>query len=134
MPTVRLRFSPSPAHVRTARLVAAACGRRAGVAVGRLDELKLAVGEACGRAMARHQRAGLAELILLELTDDEGFEARVFDYAPAEPSSTELGDSEETVVAEAGIALLAESADVLKVISGPDGIGSQVSLWWPTEG
>ncbi|WP_018352279.1 ATP-binding protein [Longispora albida] len=130
MPTVRLRFSPSPAHVRTARLVAVACGRRAGVAVERLEELKLAVGEACARAVARHRRSGLSDLVLLELADDAGFEVRVFDYAPAEPQGSV--DPEETVAAEAGIALLAESADVLKVIPGPGGLGSQVSLWWPT--
>ncbi|WP_412540868.1 ATP-binding protein [Longispora sp. K20-0274] len=130
MPTVRLRFSPSPAHVRTARLVAVACGRRAGVAVDRLEELKLAVGEACARAVARHRRGNLPDMVLLELVDDAGFEVRVLDYAPADPGNPD--DPEETVVAEAGVALLAESADVLKVTPGADGIGSTISLWWPT--
>lgn len=149
MPTVRLRFSPSPAHVRTARLVAVACGRRAGVAVGRLEELKLAVGEACARAVARHHRVHSTELILVELVDDTGFEVRVFDYAPVNmhdpgtaseqnaythlPEGADPGDPEEIAAAEAGVALLAESADVLTVTPGPEGIGSQVSLWWPTE-
>jgi hypothetical protein len=143
MSIVRLRFSPSPAHVRTARLVAVACGRRAGVDVNRLEELKLAVGEACARAVARHHRCGLADLVLLELIDDAGFEVRVFDYAPSEMSVRGdesrageslggQGDPEEAVVAEAGVALLAESADVFNVTPGVSGRGSQVSLWWST--
>jgi len=47
MATVELRFSALPEHVRTARLVAAAVARRAGVDEAVLDELRLAVGEAC---------------------------------------------------------------------------------------
>ena len=52
MATVELRFSALPAHVRTARLVAAAVARRAGVDEAVLDEVRLAVGEACSRAVA----------------------------------------------------------------------------------
>ena len=52
MPTVELRFSALPAHVRTARLVAATVARRSGVDEDLLDEVRLAVGEACSRAVA----------------------------------------------------------------------------------
>ena len=49
----RARASPPcPAHVRTARLVAVAVARRAGVDEDVLDEVRLAVGEACSRAVA----------------------------------------------------------------------------------
>src|SRR2546422_373473 len=51
MATVELRFSALPEHVRTARLVAAAVARRAGVDEAVLDEVRLAVGEACTRAV-----------------------------------------------------------------------------------
>ena len=47
MATVRLSFSPAPVHVRTARLVGVAVARRAGVAEELLDEVRLAIGEAC---------------------------------------------------------------------------------------
>ena len=43
MATVRLSFSPAPAHVRTARLVAVAVARRAGVADEFLDSTGLGV-------------------------------------------------------------------------------------------
>ena len=51
MPTVEVSFTALPAHVRTARLVATAVARRSGVAESLLDEVRLAVGEACSRAV-----------------------------------------------------------------------------------
>ena len=55
MPTVELRFSALPAHVRTARLVATAVARRCGLEEAVLDEVRLAVGEACSRAVHLHR-------------------------------------------------------------------------------
>lgn len=69
MATVRLGFSPAPAHVRTARLVAVAVARRAGVAEGLLDEVRLAVGEACSRAVALHRRYGCPDLVEVQMDD-----------------------------------------------------------------
>ena len=51
--TVALRFHAAPEHVRTARLVAVAVARRAGMDEARLDEIRLAVGEVCARAVRR---------------------------------------------------------------------------------
>src|SRR3954462_7627415 len=63
MPTVRLSFSPAPAHVRTARLVGVAVARRAGVAEDLLEENRLAIREACSRAGALHRTYGLPDLV-----------------------------------------------------------------------
>ncbi|MGH3661546.1 MAG: ATP-binding protein [Micromonosporaceae bacterium] len=79
MPTVRLGFSPAPAHVRTARLVAVAVARRAGVPEDLLDEVRLAVGEACSRAVALHRLYGLVDLVEVEMTDGARFVVRVLD-------------------------------------------------------
>ena len=49
MATVRLAFSPAPEYVRTARLVGVAVARRAGVAEELLEDVRLAIGEACAR-------------------------------------------------------------------------------------
>ena len=86
MPTVRMAFSPNAAHVRTARLVGVAVARRAGVPDATLDEVRLAVGEACSRAVALHRRHGLTDLVEVEITDDNHFVVRVTDRAPVEPS------------------------------------------------
>ena len=55
MAVVQLTISALPAHVRTARLMATAVARRAGVSESTLDEIRLAVGEACSRAVEAHR-------------------------------------------------------------------------------
>jgi anti-sigma regulatory factor (Ser/Thr protein kinase) len=70
-------------HVRTARLVATAVARRSGVAESLLDEVRLAVGEACSRAVEAHQQHCPTEPIRVSLTDDgEQFQVVVTDAAP----------------------------------------------------
>lgn len=71
MVTVALSFSPIPAHVGTARLVAAAVARRAGIEESALDEVRWAVDEACSRAVRLHQRHRLAEPVEVTLSDEE---------------------------------------------------------------
>jgi anti-sigma regulatory factor (Ser/Thr protein kinase) len=83
MAKVTLRLTPQRAHVRTARLVAAAMARRSGVAEEMLDEVRLAVGEACGRAVQLHERYGLTESVVVTLADDDDrFKVVVRDHAP----------------------------------------------------
>jgi serine/threonine-protein kinase RsbW len=80
MATVEVTFTPLPVHVRTARLVATAVARRSGVAESLLDEVRLAVGEACSRAVEAHQRHCPEEPIRVSLTDDgEQFQVVVTD-------------------------------------------------------
>ncbi|MBN1172079.1 MAG: ATP-binding protein [Micromonosporaceae bacterium] len=153
MPTVRLSFSPAPAHVRTARLVGVAMARRAGVAEELLEEIRLAIGEACSRAVALHRSIGLSELVDVAMTDDDRFTVRVTDHAANTPTrsrcdadpaayldGTAQGPAvtpdtlaEEVVVAQMGLALLAGLVDDLEVASVPGGVGTQVRMSWPLE-
>ncbi len=83
MATVEVTFTPLPAHVRTARLVATAVARRSGVDEALLDEVRLAVGEACSRAVEAHRRHCPAEPVRLEMIDQgERFVVVVSDHAP----------------------------------------------------
>jgi len=83
MATVEVTFTPLPVHVRTARLIAMAVARRCGVADSLLDEVRLAVGEACSRAVEAHQRHCPGQPIRVRLTDDgEQFQVAVTDAAP----------------------------------------------------
>jgi anti-sigma regulatory factor (Ser/Thr protein kinase) len=83
MATVELLFSALPEHVRTARLVAAAVARRAGVDEAVLDEVRLAVGEACTRAVGLHMSHGLSSPVRVSLIEDEKkFSIEVGDDAP----------------------------------------------------
>ncbi|HEY7432813.1 MAG TPA: ATP-binding protein [Streptosporangiaceae bacterium] len=82
MATVEMTFTPLPAHVRTARLVATAVARRSGVTEALLDEVRLAVGEACSRAVEVHQEYCPAEPVRVALTGSgERFEVVVTNTA-----------------------------------------------------
>jgi serine/threonine-protein kinase RsbW len=87
MATVEVSFTPLPAHVRTARLVATAVARRSGVDESLLDEVRLAVGEACSRAVEAHRRHCPAEPVRIEMTNqDQRFVVTVSDHAPTVPA------------------------------------------------
>jgi anti-sigma regulatory factor (Ser/Thr protein kinase) len=151
MATVRLSFSPAPAHVRTARLVAVAVARRAGVAEELLEEIRLATGEACSRAVALHRSHGLNDLVEVALRDGERFTIQVVDRAsngsamvgsPSDPGLflvepvvplTVSPDSltEEDVAERMGLALLAGLVDDIAVAPAPDGGGTEVRMSWP---
>jgi serine/threonine-protein kinase RsbW len=84
MATVEMSFTPLPAHVRTARLVATAVARRSGVDEALLDEVRLAVGEACSRAVEAHQEFCPGEPVRVALTGAGGrFEVVVTDNVAA---------------------------------------------------
>ena len=120
---VELRFPPTPGHVRTARLVAVAVGRRAHLDENRLDELRLAVGEACARAVRRCQAANCAAQVVLTVNDvGPGLSVEVADAAPPRQ------DDDEPVV----LALLRGLADAVEVLNGAGGEGGKVRMeWWP---
>src|SRR5579872_3978246 len=92
MATVEVTFTPLPAHVRTARLVATAVARRSGVDESLLDEVRLAVGEACSRAVEAHRRHCPAEPVRIETTDqDHRFVVTVSDHAPNPQTPADTG-------------------------------------------
>ena len=115
MAMVEVAFTPLPAHVRTARLVAVAVARRSGVADSLLDEVRLAVGEACSRAVEAHRQYCPAEPVKIALTDSGGrFEVVVTDAARGEAAAlngaTDAGDAAHAVAVAAGGAAAGSSA------------------------
>jgi anti-sigma regulatory factor (Ser/Thr protein kinase) len=105
MPTVELQISALPVHVRTARLVAAALGRRLGLDAVTIDEVKLAVGEACSRAVGVHLAAEAPAPIVVQFQDDDDIlEIRVYDCGEAGtrlPAGTDLDSAVDAAVAAA---------------------------------
>jgi anti-sigma regulatory factor (Ser/Thr protein kinase) len=84
MPTVGLTFTPLPEHVRTARLVVAAVARRRGVAQEVVETIRLAVGEACIRAVNRCDQSGCTQPVAVEVLDAPGgLQVVVLDQATA---------------------------------------------------
>ncbi|WP_433499240.1 ATP-binding protein [Sphaerimonospora sp. CA-214678] len=133
MATVELTFSALPAHVRTARLVATAIARRTGVDEAILDEVRLAVGEACSRAVEAHRLHCPDEPVRIELRDDEGrFEVTVTDAAPSDdvaPRVLAANGNPMPEMAGLGLAVIAGLADDVEVLPGPKGMCIRMS--WP---
>ena len=131
MATVEVTFTPLPVHVRTARLVATAVARRSGVAESLLDEVRLAVGEACSRAVEAHMRHCPGQPIRVELTDDgEQFEVVVTDAVPDAGHNVPVGtvavngNSAVPPAAPAGFGVAVADGEV--PLRLPDGVGLAV--------
>src|SRR4051794_4414006 len=147
MATVDVKFTALPAHVRTARLVALAVARRTGVAEEILDEVRLAVGEACSRAVGVHARVDPQAPISMRLSDDNAcFTVEVVDVGPLADANT--GDPDLASLDAAALSSALETDDVadgvpsgfgLAVIGGlveqvgvsGDDAGTHVTMAWP---
>ncbi|GFH38864.1 ATP-binding protein [Streptomyces pacificus] len=142
MATVELRFSAQPEHVRTARLVAAAVARRAGVDDAVLDEVRLAVGEACSRAVGLHRSHGVTAPVRVLLTEEEkSFSIEVGDEVPASGGSGGSGAGQHGAGPEGdredadgrdqmGLAVISGLVDDVEVTTG--GQGGVIRMSWPT--
>ena len=118
MATVEVSFTALPAHVRTARLVATAVARRSGVDEALLDEVRLAVGEACSRAVEAHRLHCPGEPVRLALTDQAGrFEVEVTDTGRPQGF---------------GLAVIAELADDVQIHESSS--GTSIRMSWPSVG
>ena len=140
MATVELRFSALPAHVRTARLVGAALARRAGLQEPLLDEVRLAVGEACSRAVQLHLRHCPQIPVRVVLNDEPpGFVVAVYDQVPdsgPQDGSDALEDLVEALElahsplpAGVGLAVISGLVDDVHIDTGRQ--GAVVTMRWP---
>jgi anti-sigma regulatory factor (Ser/Thr protein kinase) len=138
---VVLRFAPLPEHVRTARLVAVALARRVGVEDGLLDEVRLAVGEACSRAVGLHRSAAPDVPIVVHLDDGpERFGVEVVDAVSGGPVPKPEDDTVadriasdggfgEDSGADMGLAVLRGLVDDLEVeLTASGGV---IRMGWP---
>jgi serine/threonine-protein kinase RsbW len=143
MATVELAFSALPVHVRTARLIVTAVARRSGVDEALLDEVRLAVGEACSRAVEAHRKHCPDQPVRLELRDDDGrFEVVVNDAAsngvhsgggksgrsgkPPPPAPLAgVGDDPSSL----GLAVISGLVDDVEI--APTAGGMQIRMGWP---
>jgi anti-sigma regulatory factor (Ser/Thr protein kinase) len=144
MATVELRFSALPAHVRTARLVAAAVARQAGVDESVLDEVRLAVGEACSRAVGLHVRNGVSHPVRVRLAQQEKrFVIEVGDGVPTPVTAHADSSAAEALSLAAGsgssggeqaddtMGLAVISGLVDDLVIGHDEDGGLIRMSWP---
>lgn len=123
MATVRLELTALPEHVRTARLVATAVARRLGLGEELLEEVRLAVGEACARAVQRSEQMASPGTVRVDLSDDdERLVVEVADDAGGEPPDGVAGDL--------SLMLVEGLADRVVVGADPGGRGGRLRLEW----
>jgi anti-sigma regulatory factor (Ser/Thr protein kinase) len=129
--------------------VATAVARRSGVEESLLDEVRLAVGEACSRAVESHQLYCPAEPVRLALTDLAGrFEVEVSDISAADAGShagsaaaagtgQSAGRDNDLVhgasfPAGLGIAVIESLADDVHI--SQTSAGTSIRMSWPSAG
>jgi serine/threonine-protein kinase RsbW len=150
MATVDVKFTALPAHVRTARLVALAVARRSGVAEELLEEVRLAVGEACSRAVGVHARHAPTAPISMQLSDDNNcFTVDVVDVGPTEVDAddTDFGSLDASALSSAlgsddvsdgvpagfGLAVIGGLVEQVTISSNQSGTGTRVTMAWPVD-
>lgn len=146
MAIVDVTFTPLPAHVRTARLVALAMARRVGVDEELLDEVRLAVGEACSRAVGVHAVRAPDVPIVMRLSDDMSrFTVEVTDVGPLDedPREAAFGSLDAATLSSAlgvdgaidalpsGFGLVVIGGLVEEVVVTSDEGGTHVKMAWP---
>lgn len=146
MAIVDVTFTPLPAHVRTARLVALAMARRVGVDEELLDEVRLAVGEACSRAVGVHAVRAPDVPIVMRLSDDMSrFTVEVTDVGPLDedPREAAFGSLDAAALSSAlgvdgaidalpsGFGLVVIGGLVEEVVVTSDEGGTHVKMAWP---
>ena len=151
LPPVRLAITPTPSQVRIARLVAVAVARKFGVSTELLDEIRLAVGEACARAIAAMQGAaptvgstqGDQDLVELSFSltsagdKPDRLTVTILDRASQTPSELGHLDQWESIARDdtdqppLAPFLLAGLVDDVVITPAPDGPGTVVAMSWP---
>jgi anti-sigma regulatory factor (Ser/Thr protein kinase) len=129
MAVVEVSFSALPAYVRTARLIAVEVARRAGIDEATLDEIRLAVGEACAQAVRAHRRHAPHARIGLALAQTNGkFRVEVHDFVPQEGI---LPDHQPDDAPDSGLgeALLTSLVDDIHIVRGER--GGNITMHWP---
>lgn len=122
MAVVELMLSALSVHVRTARLVAVAAARRAGLQDDLIDEFKFAVGEACSRAVGLHARHAPDEPVRIRIEDGAtGLVVAIADVGPGGRPAEAGG------LVDLAAGLLAE--DEPSELDSPDNPGDGAQEW-----
>jgi serine/threonine-protein kinase RsbW len=130
MARVEIEIPPRSAYVGVVRLAVAALGRGAGLDEEAVDDLKIAVSEACTNAVLDHEAAGSEEAVLVAWSDDDGLVVEVTDRTGGkEPAN--LQDSQGFSTRQVmSMALLESMAERVEIEPGDAG-GTTTRLTFP---
>ncbi|MEA2434027.1 MAG: hypothetical protein QOG54_1484 [Actinomycetota bacterium] len=115
MARVEIEIPPRSAYVGVVRLALASLGRSSGLDEEALDDLKIAVSEACTNAVLGHEETGSDEPVLVTWEDEGGVVVEVTDRSEKqEPGRLEdsQGFSTRQVMSMALLESMVERVDV----------------------
>lgn len=115
-----LEVPPDPAYVSAARLFAATVARQVGVAEEALDDVKVAIGEACARALATAPERPLS--VRAERRNGRlGFEVDQGQAGPAVPSDLTSTPTPQELAVGLNLELITALFDDADVVERPEG-------------
>lgn len=136
MAEIELTFTPQPAHVRTARQVAVALARRAGLPDSAMDAVRLAVGETCGLVVALQRESSPEVPVSVVFDDSHGLSVdvsgtRALDSAEGADAIAVLSEAAPTsdgLPVGVSLAVVTELVPSVKVTTSSDGV--RMTLGW----
>lgn len=126
---IELEIPSKPGYVGVVRLATAALARNVGMDEERVDDLKIAVSEACTDAVLANEEVGVKERICIRWWDGDGkIVVEVEDHV-GPTSKPKLEDSQGFSTRHAmGAALLATLVDELDTREGTNGTITRLTL------
>ena len=92
MPAIEITIPPRSVYVAVVRLAVASLARNAGLDEDRVDDLRIAVSEACTNAVLAHEEAGTQDAVAIRWEDED--DRLVVDvHSKVQPPPVALEDS-----------------------------------------
>ncbi len=128
MPGIEIAIPPRSVYVGVVRLTVTSLARNAGLDEDRVDDLRIAVTEACTSAVLAHEEAGLAEPVIVKWVEEES--RFVIDVeGRAQPSEQDPEDSHGFSTREVlSHALLESLVDETELSSSDEGTRARLIL------
>ncbi len=128
MSSIEIAIPPRSVYVGVVRLTVTSLARSAGLDEDRVDDLRIAVTEACTSAVLAHEEGGSAEPVVVKWAED-GDRFVIDVEGRVEPQETELEDSHgfstRTVLSHA---LLESLVDETELTSSGDGTRARLIM------
>ena len=128
MPSIEIAIPPRSVYVGVVRLTVASLARNAGLDEGRVDDLRIAVTEACTSAVLAHEDAGTSDPVLVRWAE-EGDRFVIDVEGRARPVEAALEDSHgfstRSVLSQA---LLESLVDETEISATDEGTRSRLIL------
>lgn len=116
MPAIEIAIPPRSVYVAVVRLAVASLARHAGLDEDRVDDLRIAVSEACTNAVLAHEEAGTQDEVVIRWADDNDrlvVDVQGMIEPPSEAMEDSHGFSTRSVLSQALLDSLVDESQTL---------------------